>query len=139
MSLENFGLRFHHFGLAVTDLRAARIVLEGMGYACGDEVYDPLQEVMLVWCSHDTMPAVELVAPTDNPGPLDNIAVDNTGSVYHLCYSATNIERSVAAIKSACIRVITVAAPRPAVLFGDKIVGFYQVKGFGLIEIVEES
>lgn len=139
MSLENFGLRFHHFGLAVTDLRAARVVLDGMGYTCENEVYDPLQEVRLVWCSHRTMPAVELVAPTDKPGPLDNIAADNTGSVYHLCYSAADIEDSVAAIKSAGIRVMTVAVPRPAVLFGDKIVGFYQVKGFGLIEIVEES
>ena len=45
----------------------------------------------------------------------------------------------MAAIKSAGIRVMTVAAPKPAVLFDGKIVGFYQVKGFGLIEIVEES
>jgi methylmalonyl-CoA/ethylmalonyl-CoA epimerase len=138
VSLENFGLRFHHFGLAVTDTAAGRKVLEGMGYRCGDEIHDPLQEVQLVWCSHLAMPAVELVAPTDKPGPLDNIAEDNTGNVYHLCYSADDIEASIESIKAAGIRVMTVAPPKPAVLFGGKTVGFYQVKGFGLIEIVEE-
>ncbi len=139
MSLKDFGLTFHHFGLAVSSVPAARKVLEGMGYECGDEVYDPLQEVILVWCDHGAMPAVELVAPTDQPGPLDNIVTQNSASVYHLCYSATDIDATVAAIKDSGIRVLPVAAPKPAVLFGGKKVGFYQVKGFGLIEIVEEA
>jgi len=139
MSLTNFGLTFDHFGLAVGSIAGARKVLQGLGYECGDDVYDPLQEVTLVWCEHATMPAVEIVAPTDKPGPLDNIVVENSGSIYHLCYRADDIDASVAAMKAAGIRVLPVVPPKPAVLFGGKNVGFYQVKGFGLIEIVEES
>ena len=139
MSLTEFGLTFHHFGLAVRNIESARKVLEGMGYHCGEDVYDPLQEVMLVWCEHQTMPAVEIVAPTDNPGPLDSIVAASDAAVYHLCYGAASIEASVAAIGEAGIRIIPVVPPKPAVLFGGKHVGFYQVRGFGLIEIVEDS
>jgi methylmalonyl-CoA/ethylmalonyl-CoA epimerase len=138
MIANRFGMKFHHFGLAVRDVAGARKVLENLGYACGEEIYDPLQEVRLVWCEHETMPAVELVAPTDKPGPLDNIVVENSGTIYHLCYESPNIDEAVNAIKESGARVITVAPPKPAVLFGGKRVGFYQVKGFGLIEIVED-
>jgi hypothetical protein len=31
-----------------------------------------------------------------------------------------------------------VAAPQPAILFNNKRVSFYLVKGFGLIEIIED-
>jgi len=139
MSLTDFGLTFDHLGLAVASIPGARKVLEGLGYDCGNEVHDPLQEVMLVWCEHASMPAVEIVAPTDKPGPLDNIVIENSGSIYHLCYRAAEIDASVAAMKTAGLRILPVVPQKPAVLFGGKSVGFYQVKGFGLIEIVEES
>lgn len=139
MSLIDFALTFHHFGLAVRSIDSARKVLEGMGYRCGEDVYDPLQEVRLVWCEHASMPAVEIVAPTGKPGPLDSIVVASEAAVYHLCYSAESIDASVAAIRDAGIRIIPVVPPKPAVLFGGKHVGFYQVRGLGLIEIVEDS
>jgi methylmalonyl-CoA/ethylmalonyl-CoA epimerase len=139
MKLENFGLVFHHFGLAVRDVDGARKVLNGLGYRCGDDVYDPLQEVRLVWCEHDAMPAVELVAPTEKPGPVDKILEHSPESIYHLCYRASNIDDSVSAIKAHGIRVLPVSPPKPAVLFDGKRVGFYQLRGFGLIEIVEED
>lgn len=139
MSLTDFGFTFHHFGLAVRKIDAARKVLEGMGYSCCDTVYDPLQEVSLVWCDHPNMPAVEIVAPTDKPGPLDAIIASSDASVYHMCYEAVSIEDSVSAIREADIRIIPVVLPKPAVLFDGRHVGFYQLRGFGLIEIVEAS
>lgn len=137
MSLDGFGLTFHHFGLAVRDIPGALKVLDGLGYDCGEEVYDPLQEVRLLWCTHASMPAVELVAPTEQPGPIDNILQHATEAIYHLCYEASNIDAAVDAIKSGGIRVLPVVPPKPAVLFGGRRVGFYQLKGFGLIEILE--
>ena len=139
MTLEQYGLSFHHFGLAVKDVAAALKVLGGLGYASSDEIYDPLQEVRLVWCTHASMPAVELVAPSDKPGPIDNILQHSNESIYHLWYEARNIEASIDAIKADGIRVLPVAPPKPAILFDNRRVGFYQLKGFGLIEIVEES
>ena len=139
MNLDSFGLRFHHFGLAVRDVPAALNVLRGLGYRCQDEIHDPLQEVRLVWCDHPAMPAVELVAPSDKPGPVDNILEHSTESIYHLCYEASDIDESVEAIKASGLRVLPVAPPKPAVLFGGRRVGFYQLRGFGLIEILEDS
>jgi len=139
MSLADFGLAFHHFGLAVRKSDSARKMLTGIGYRCGKEIYDPLQEVMLIWCEHVSMPAVEIVAPTNKPGPLDAILSAADATLYHLCFGAASIEASVSAIRDAGIRVIPVVPPKPAVLFGGRQVGFYQVRGFGLIEIVEES
>ena len=109
----------------------------GFGYHCNESVYDPLQEVNLIWCEHDSMPAVELVSPTGLPGPIDKILELNSESVYHICFAAQNTEASVAAMKNDGVRVIPMVAAKPAVLFGNQTVGFYQVKGLGLIEIVE--
>lgn len=139
MSLEYYGLTFHHLGLAVRDVPASLKVLRGLGYACANEVHDPLQDVRLVWCEHAAMPAVELVSPTEKPGPIDNILQHSSEMIYHTCYQSKSIEESVAAIKNDGIRVLPVAPPKPAILFGGRLVGFYQLKGFGLIEIVEDS
>jgi len=137
MKATDWGLEFHHFGLAVRKIDTARPVLEGLGYECGEEMHDPLQNVLLAWCHHPSMPAVELVAPTSEPGPVDNLLARNGDLVYHLCYRTDSLDRSVDAIRRAGVRVLPVAEPKPAVLFGGRRVGFYQLRGFGLIEIVE--
>ncbi|MDH5259773.1 MAG: VOC family protein [Gammaproteobacteria bacterium] len=139
MSLIHYGLHFHHFGLAVRDTASAVKVLKGMGYAVGEQIQDPLQNVMLIWCDHEHMPAVELVSPTQTPGPLDNMLVNQPELFYHICYGAVNIDSSVTAIRDSGVRILTVLPPKPAILFDGRRVGFYQIKGFGLIEIVEEA
>ncbi|MBT8447396.1 MAG: hypothetical protein HKO62_00165 [Gammaproteobacteria bacterium] len=139
MTPNGYGLRFHHFGLAVRDAGRAKTMLRGLGYSIGEQIHDPLQKVMLTWCEHEDMPAVELVSPADEPGPLDNILSSQPEMLYHLCYESADIAAATAAISGDGIRVITVAAPKPAVLFGGRQVGFYQVRGFGLIEIVEAA
>lgn len=137
--MTNYGLQFHHFGLAVRNVAQALKVLQGMGYVCGEQIHDPLQNVMLIWCEHQRMPAVELVSAFTDGGPLDKILNDNPQLIYHICYSSFDILASIAAIKDDAIRVLPVSSPKPAVLFNGKQVGFYQIKGFGLIEIVEEA
>ena len=137
MNLDHYGLKFHHFGMAVRNTDATVKVLQGLGYRCNEEVYDPLQEVNLIWCEHVSMPAVELVSPTGSPGPVDKILENSRESVYHMCFAAQSIEDSIAALKSDGVRIIPMVAAKPAVLFGNQPVGFYQMKGLGLIEIVE--
>jgi len=137
MNPDNYGLKFHHFGMAVRNTEVTIKVLQGLGYRCNEEIYDPLQEVNLIWCEHDSMPAVELVSSTGSPGPVDKILENSPESVYHMCFAAQSIENSIAALRSDGVRIIPMAAPKPAVLFGNQPVGFYQVKGLGLVEIVE--
>jgi methylmalonyl-CoA/ethylmalonyl-CoA epimerase len=100
-------------------------------------IYDPLQKVNLVLCLSADMPTVEVIFPSEECGPLSAILADRSESLYHLCYRSHDLPTSLAAMKQAGHRVIEVAAPQPAVLFDNKPVSFYLVKGFGLIEIIE--
>ena len=83
------------------------------------------------------MPAVEVIYPGHEPGPLTNILADRQEAVYHLCYTSSDVEFSLTAMKKAGHRVVQVVAPQPAILFGGRRVSFYLVRGFGLIEILE--
>lgn len=139
MNTVDCGLRFHHFGLATRDAEKTTLILQGLGYRLGEAIFDPLQNVHLIWGEHDSMPAIEVVYPSDSAGPLDAYLVDHSEMVYHLCYVSSNIDSSLAALKDAGLRVLPVIAPKPAVLFDGKLVGFYMAKGLGLIEILEEK
>ena len=110
-----------------------------MGYEVTGQVYDPLQNVHLWLCTHIAMPALELVAPADGTGPLDEILASAGESLYHLCYETANPNSSVAALKVAGHRVICISPPKPAVLFDGRRVSFYLVKGLGLIELLETT
>lgn len=132
-------LQFHHFGLATRSADDTSRMLRSLGYALAEPVFDPLQNVNLIWGEHESMPAVEIVYAADSAGPLDSYLADYSEMVYHLCYVADDIQKAVEQIQAEGIRLLTVAAPKPAVLFGGKPVGFYMAKGLGLIEILEQE
>jgi hypothetical protein len=50
---------------------------------------------------------------------------------------AESTDVSIAALRSKGLRVIPISEKKPAVLFGGRMVSFYNVAGIGLIEIVE--
>ncbi len=132
-------LTFHHFGLATRDAEQTAATLRNLGYELAESIFDPLQNVNLIWCEHATMPAIEVVAPADGPGPLDPYLADHGELIYHLCYVAADISTAVAGIERAGVRLLTVSEPKPAILFGGKHVGFYMARGLGLIEILEDG
>jgi methylmalonyl-CoA/ethylmalonyl-CoA epimerase len=132
-----FGLTFHHLGLAVETAEPAESFLSGLGYTIAPAVYDRHQNVNLRWAEHVSMPAVEIITPATGPGPLDEILKRGGAMIYHICFATENLVRSLEALRAGERRVVCVVAPKPAPLFSDRPVGFYLVKGFGLIEIVE--
>jgi methylmalonyl-CoA/ethylmalonyl-CoA epimerase len=136
-AVDAWGLTFDHFGLATSDPARSLSVLRGLGYSCGSPVFDPLQNVNLVWGSHPTMPAVELIYPGDGPGPVTAILANQPESIYHLCYRSDNVPASLAAMKKAGHRAMTVVAQRPAVLFEHELVSFHLCRGLGLIELIQ--
>src|SRR5277367_2193799 len=91
MRPNSFGLSFHHMGLAVREPHDAFRYLEELGYQISSTVADPLQRVNLAFCSHPAMPDVELVWPGKEPSPIDAIVKQNSGLVYHLCYTADDL------------------------------------------------
>lgn len=136
-SMQEFALRFHHFGLASRRPDHTLRFLHGMGHEVVTQVYDPLQNVRLWLCAHAFMPTVELVAPAEGPGPLDTILATSGEGVYHLCYETENLEASLESLKAAGLRVVCVSTPKSAILFGGRRVSFYMVRDVGIIELLE--
>ena len=136
--MNEFGLTFHHMGLALKKEEDALKFLNGLGYDEGARVYDPEQKVNLRLCTAEGKPSVELVTKGDEESPLDNILKKFNELIYHTCYETTDLEKTLAAIEAVGLRVLPVSAPKPAILFGGRHVSFYTIMGFGLIEILEQ-
>jgi hypothetical protein len=137
--VNSLPFRFHHLGLAARRVEPAKHFAQILGYQLGPEVHDPLQNVKLVMCTHSTMPAMELVTPTDEPGPLNSLLRQSTELVYHLCYEVPRIEEALTFIRAKVASFRCVAEPKPAVLFGERLVGFYLLPGAGLVELLEAT
>ena len=137
--MKGYGLRFHHLGLAVSKPERAVRFLEGLGYTAGERQFDQGQNVNLIWCEAPGQPAVEIIFPAEGPGPLDSILSRYPEMVYHICYSTSDAQAALAKLKGDGHRVLPVSGAKDAPLFGGRKVSFYQVSGFGLIEIVEEQ
>jgi methylmalonyl-CoA/ethylmalonyl-CoA epimerase len=135
--VESFGLRFDHLGLATRSPDKALAFLQALGYTSHEPVYDHLQKVNLILCESERMPAVEIIYAADEAGPLDAVLATRNELLYHLCYRAPDTAVSITAMRQAGHRVVQVAAPQPAILFGNRKVSFHLVRGFGLIEIIE--
>lgn len=131
-------LTFHHFGLAVRRPAEARKLAGRLGYQEGKTVFDPVQNVNLQLCTHATQPAVEIIWPGGDNGPVDKLVKRNqSGIVYHLCYETDNLTAALAGLEAAGLLAICISPPAPALLFDGRPVSFYNVPGIGLIEILE--
>jgi len=128
---------FHHLGLAARSPSHAARFLASMGYAVGEAVRDPEQNVHLALATHPAMPTVEVVTPTETEGPLEAVLRASAELAYHVCFEVDGADAQVAAWRAARCRVACVSPPKPAVLFGGRRVSFWTVGGFGLVELLE--
>jgi len=138
--MELDGLKFHHLGLATKNEKKATDFLRGLGYSINEIVYDPLQNVNLILCKHESYPNVEIIFPkyiNDINSPLSNIFKFQSELVYHICYTTTDLELSINKIKKLGLRVIPISLKKRAILFNNDLVSFYKIVGFGIIEILE--
>ena len=136
--MNAFGLAFHHLGLATKTPALAAGFLKGLGYRIGPEMFDPQQNVNLMMCEHTTMPAVEIISPAGGKGPVSGLlATHSSGLIYHSCFTTDDLKASLQKLENAGLRILCVAPPKPALLFEERAVSFYQINGFGLIEILE--
>lgn len=135
--MDKYGLKFHHLGLATKKCEKAVSFLTGLGYSVSESVFDSIQNVNLIMCTHPSMPDIEIIYPAKTSGDLDIVLKDNSESFYHICYTCKNLSDSLERIRAEN-RVITISERKPATLFSNKFVSFYIVAGFGIIEILEE-
>lgn len=138
--LGNTSLVFHHFGLAVRRPGPAIAWCTSFGYEIGETVFDPIQNVNLILCTHASQPAVEIIYGGEGKSPVDNLVQRHaTGIIYHLCYETRDLARALEKLKNDGLETICISPPNPALLFGGDKVSFYKVTGIGLIEILERS
>ena len=138
--MNELGLTFHHLGVAVNRPEDAIRFLSVLGYALGEPVLDPLQNVRLIMCTHIGEPAVEIISPgtEGSKSPVDfMVAKHASGIIYHSCYMTRSLAKTLAQAEDLGLRFFCVSSPKPAVLFGGRKVSFYNVVGMGLIEIIE--
>ena len=129
-------MTFHHYGLLSTNPEASRRLLVALGYEVTGPLDDPLQNVRLYWGKHAAMPAIEIIAPTDKPGPVSSLVKRIQHGIYHLCFEVADVAECLEKLGQHG-RVTTVSPPKPAVLFDNRMVSFYVVENFGLIELLE--
>lgn len=135
--MQNLGLTFHHLGLAAKTPEPAKAFLEALGYIAEKPVYDPAQRVNLRMFNSPSMPAIELIWPGAEQSPINNIVLKYGSAIYHSCYTCSDIKLTLQKMRDCGIRLVELAPPTPAVLFGGKKVSFYSVPGFGIIEIID--
>src|SRR5215831_120731 len=128
------GLRFHHVGLACTDLDAEERVFAQLGYTReGPDFEDPAQGVrgrFLVGAG----PRLELLCelPTGTVlGPWLRKGV----KMYHVAYEAADLAAADIAVTALGAR--RVVSPVPAVAFGGRCIAFYMMPNGFLIELIE--
>ncbi len=127
---------FHHFGLLSSNAEASCKLLRGLGYEVSTPIDDPLQNVRAYWATHATLPSVEIISPTETPGPVSSLAKKLKQGIYHLCFEVANIAECVELL-SAHSQVVQVSEAKLAILFQNRRVSFYYVENLGLIEILE--
>ena len=137
--MNQFGLEFHHFGLAVRTPTQSFVYLAALGYREGSSCFDAHQRVNLAMRHHDSMPDVEVIWPGNEPSPLDKMLRHSDSIIYHLCYISRNAQASIAAIEAAGLDLLPISDPAPAPLFGGLGVSFYSILGFGIIEIIQAA
>ncbi|MBI4964437.1 MAG: VOC family protein [Desulfomonile tiedjei] len=130
--------RFNHFGLAVRDLASACTFYQALGYQCSDPIVDMSQEVEIVMCRSALLPDVELLKPLHDKSPVSRSLKTSDAVIYHICLEVDNLEEFLKSLK-ATHRVVCVKPRTPAVLFDQRPVSFYYVKGVGLFEFLESE
>ena len=135
-SMNEYGLMFHHLGLAVTQKDKAVRFVRGLGYELSEEVNDPLQKVNLIMCHSNIFPDIEIIMKSTESGPLDTLFKYRSDLIYHVCFTSQNLDKFLKALDDSGNKVYCFFNPKPAVLFNRKEVSFYIVDGFGLIEII---
>lgn len=136
MDLKDF--KFHHIGLGLKKEDQALKFLSAQGYAASDKIYDPEQDVNLRILTCEGRPTIEFVMPGQNPdGPLKAILKHHNELMYHTCYEVDDLEAALKSLEDQGFRAFPVAPRKPAILFGGRHVSFYNIIGFGIIELLE--
>jgi methylmalonyl-CoA/ethylmalonyl-CoA epimerase len=133
-AMEQF--EFHHFGVAVRELRQAIAFFGNLfGYELRSGPFeDPIQHVSVCFLGRGHAdPAVELVAPLGPQSPVDGKLRKGCG-VYHVCYQVPDIHGAIDRLTQD--GSLLLSGPVPAVAFEMREIAWLMTKAGLLIELV---
>lgn len=128
-----------HIAVAVQDVSRFGSFYESIGYSCGQEVYDPLQNSNLLMLGSKEFDSIELVAPVDSKSPSYRILERGGDTPYHLCYRVKDFDSLLKELEQLGLEYEMVSEAKPAVLFDQKEVLFVFIKTVGLIELLKDE
>ena len=128
--------RFNHFGLAVESYDESIKILKLQNYKLGKAVYDKNQKIFCSLNTHSFLPPVEFLWSKDDESPIKKILENRGTSIYHLCYEINNLDLLLKELETNKIEFLCISSPKPAILFNNKEVCFYYLKGFGVVEYI---
>jgi len=136
MITENNNFKFHHIGLAVHEPKKGINFLLLLGYNVGNEIFDNTQNVFLRYCTHTSMPPVELIYGDENGFPLKSILSKKDDTIYHLCFEIQSIDNLNSLFSALGVKAKRISNKTYSILFKTNII-FYYIPGMGLTEFVE--
>ena len=129
-------MTFHHIGVATLNIEASSAAYSLFGYRVVLSIYDPNQKVNLCFLEKENSPTIELVSPTEDASPVNNILKRNGTMPYHTCFEVEDIEGEIRVLKRN--KFMVVVKPIQAIAFGNRRVAFLYNKDAGLIELLEK-
>jgi methylmalonyl-CoA/ethylmalonyl-CoA epimerase len=130
----------HHLGFVVASIAAVAEEFAFSMSASWDGVitHDPIQRVRVAFFdpADRRNPVFELIEPASEVSPVSNF-LKNRGGLHHVCYEVDDLESSLRDARTAGVAIV--AAPAPAVAFGERRIAWVCSKTRLLIELLERS
>jgi methylmalonyl-CoA/ethylmalonyl-CoA epimerase len=132
-------LQISHIGIAVKNISETKEMYRILGFEGTDGPYyiDELQGVRALFIRKDSI-VLELLEPLHQgqASLIDNYLKGTTHNMYHICYTCSDIDRTIQTLKKEHFRLL--AEPIPGIGFQDHRICFLYHRKLGIVELVEE-
>ena len=136
-ALESVIQGLHHVAIVVASVAEARkTYVDVLGMKAGAVEHVPDQKVNVLVC-HAGPQRIELVEPAAPDSPVSGFLAKRGGGLHHLAYRVADLERTLADLKAAGLRLID-EKPRPGA-HGTRIAFLHPSAANGVLtELVED-
>jgi len=136
-ALQSLVQGLHHVAIVVPSVAEARkTYVEVLGMRAGAVEHVPDQRVNVLVC-HAGSQRIELVEPAAPDSPVSSFLAKRGGGLHHLAYRVANLERALATLRTAGLRLID-ERPRPGA-HGTRIAFVHPSATNGVLtELVED-
>jgi methylmalonyl-CoA/ethylmalonyl-CoA epimerase len=128
----------HHLGFVVASISAVADEFAAFMSARQDGpiTHDPIQRVRVAFFSPHAPqnPVFELVEPAGDASPVSNF-LNKGGGLHHVCYELDDLEAGLE--QAQAVGLAIVAAPAPAIVFGQRRIAWVCSKSRLLMELLE--